>query len=198
VIKAVLVDAGGVLFNNVTEDSSFFERVGARYGVGGETIRAAYAAAEPVFERGGATAVDTIEAILSERGIDAGDGFRANVEGLYVSCVEPNRAVFDWLRRRPGAETLGVYLANNEARDWDYAKQRAFGHFDLFDETFSSWKVGRVKPTRAYFGAVLHARGLAPSDALLVDDDAGCVAAAIGLGLRAVRFDAALGPPELW
>ena len=197
-IKALLVDGGGVLFNNVTEESPFFPRLGSRYGVSPADLRAAYAASEPEFETGRTTASLTLREILTRLGGDLDESWAEELRQLYLSCVRPNGDVVAWLRRRPRNGGVRVFLANNEARDWDEAKREAFRHLELFDDAFPSWEVGHVKPEPEFFAAILSPHGLAPHEALVVDDNASCVGAAVALGLQAVLFDGARSLPELW
>jgi putative hydrolase of the HAD superfamily len=69
------------------------------------------------------------------------------------------------------------------ARDWQLPAR--------FDANFPSYAVGRLKPDADYFEHVLAALGLAPSQALFVDDHPLNVEAAARVGLHARR---AIGP----
>ena len=196
-IKALFVDAGGVLFNNVTEEDLFFLQLSERYGVSPAVIQAAYVESEPVFEVGKSTASCALHSILTQLGKEVGGESIEELKQLYVSCVEPNWEVFSWLRRRPHPRQMRVFLANNEARDWDCVKHRAFHHLDLFDDVFPSWKVGYVKPSSEYFFSILESCNVNPHEALLVDDNQSCIQSALDIGLEAVLFEGVHSLPDL-
>ncbi|WP_405590391.1 HAD family hydrolase [Streptomyces sp. NBC_01190] len=89
-------------------------------------------------------------------------------------------------RHRPD---LLLVLANNEAARWDAVKERAHGHLALFDVVASSWRVGQVKPTPAFFAAVARHCGRPLDDAVMVDDNPEVIAAARQQGLGVLLAD---------
>ena len=68
---------------------------------------------------------------------------------------------------------------------------------ELFDAHFYSCEVGAAKPDPAYFTRVLQALGVAPEEALFLDDTAVNVESAAGLGIRAELFARDGGGAEL-
>ncbi|GAA1825075.1 hypothetical protein GCM10009714_03490 [Microlunatus capsulatus] len=68
---------------------------------------------------------------------------------------------------------------------------------EVFDEHFYSCEVGFAKPDPAYFTHVLEALGVAPEEALFMDDTAVNVEAAAALGIRAELFARDGGRGEL-
>jgi putative hydrolase of the HAD superfamily len=63
-----------------------------------------------------------------------------------------------------------------------------WGRADLFDAQVFSYQVGALKPAACTYAAALAALGAAPGETLFVDDAPANVAAALDLGLDAVRF----------
>lgn len=68
---------------------------------------------------------------------------------------------------------------------------------EVFDALFYSCEVGFAKPDPAYFEHVLEALGVAPEEALFLDDTAVNVESAAGLGIRAELFARDGGGAEL-
>ncbi len=99
-----------------------------------------------------------------------------------------NEEVVDLIRRLRGRYKLAV-LSNAPAglprwlADW--------GIRDLFDVVFCSGEEGVVKPDPAAFQRVLERLGVAPEEAVFVDDTWSHVEAARALGLHGVHFTTA-------
>jgi putative hydrolase of the HAD superfamily len=68
---------------------------------------------------------------------------------------------------------------------------------EVFDVHFYSCEVGLAKPDPTYFTHVLQTLGLRPEETLFMDDTAGNVEAAAGLGIRAELFARDGGRAEL-
>lgn len=181
----LLIDAGGVLFNNVTEDSTFIADAAACLDLDPATMLAAYTSGEGEFEVGRRPVREVIDRGLRARGrLPMGDARWPVVERLYLEAVRPNRPLLRLLAEYDGPATL--VLANNEAEHWDRLKDRAFGHWGPFSRLACSWRLGACKPTVEYFDAV--GRLLEPAPAHrwhLLDDHPEVVAAARRYGLRA-------------
>jgi putative hydrolase of the HAD superfamily len=96
-----------------------------------------------------------------------------------------NDGVLDLIRRLHGHYKLAV-LSNSPpglARwlsDWEI--------LDLFDVVVCSGDEGVVKPDPAIFELTLERLGVAPEEAIFIDDYPGHVEAARALGLHAIRF----------
>lgn len=187
----VLLDAGGVLFDNVTEDSTFVEAVGNRFGVNPDALRQRYLAEEARFETGACAGTEALAVALESLGIGRSTISYRQLRMLYRSHVRPNVKLFDFLRmRRQGAAGSAYHLtlANNEAWDWEDEKDRAFGHLRLYDSLSCSWLLGHAKPDPEYFLATLSQTGAEPSEALLIDDNDSCLDSARTLGLAVHEY----------
>lgn len=96
-----------------------------------------------------------------------------------------NIPVLEVIRRLHGRYKLGV-LSNSPAglanwlADW--------GILDLFDVVVCSGDEGVVKPDPAIFRLALTRLGVAPHEAVFIDDSPGHVAAARALGLYGIHF----------
>lgn len=192
----VMLDAGGVLFNNITEDSPFFDLLAHRCGVHPDRLRQAYVAREDAVETGYTTGSDTVLAALVELGGNAGTLSPEHVRQLYGECVRPNRQLLTCLaeRRALRAGGMRLTLADNEAYDWEMVKHRMTRHLTLVDSLSSSWLLGLSKPDTAYFTAVLDRHQVGAAETLLVDDNPACLDAARGLGIATHHYR---GPEEL-
>ncbi|ONK15806.1 HAD-IA family hydrolase [Streptomyces sp. MP131-18] len=189
--RLVLLDAGGVLFNNISEDSPFFALLARRFAVDEQALRHHYESQDHAFEIGTITGVEAVIGALALLGVADGHAHTAEIRGLYADSVRPNAPLLDFLRQRRARgrpDGCHLTLANNEAQDWDLLKHRATRHLSLCDSLSSSWLLGLAKPDPAYFRAVPELLRFAPSRSLLVDDNPLCLAAAAGTGMATVRY----------
>jgi putative hydrolase of the HAD superfamily len=188
----VLLDAGGVLFDNVTEHSPFFAALAGRFGVGERALRERYEAQDAEFETGAHTGAAAVATALASLGVPRSAISPGELRATYGRYVRPNRPLLEFLRRRrhddSAARRYHLTLANNEARDWDAEKDRRFGHLGLCDSLSCSWLIGAAKPQPRFFTAALARLHADPAEAVLVDDNAACLDAARALGLAAHAF----------
>ncbi|MGQ0577055.1 MAG: HAD family hydrolase [Pseudonocardia sp.] len=187
-IHTVLVDAGGVLFNNVNEETSFLRDVAVHHGAPPDPFAARVAGAQGEYESDDRHVHEVLADALRATGApDTGRFDGAWVDRRYVASVRTHDIVFEHLRRLRGRPRRpALVLANNEARHWDSLKDDRFAHLRLFDATCSSWVVNAVKPAAGYFARVLAACGARAAECLLVDDRAAVVQQAALLGMRTV------------
>jgi putative hydrolase of the HAD superfamily len=191
-MRAILVDAGGVLFDNVTESSDFMADVARTHGVDPRAVLAHVERLDADYE----TNRRSVHAVLAEGLERAGSHTSydaAAVDRLYMASVVAHPPVFAELRRLRRRDDVVLALANNEAERWDRLKDEAFGHLGLFDVVGSSWRLGYVKPSPEYFTRLLAACDCAPQEALLLDDNPAVVAGARAVGVPAVLV---AGPVE--
>jgi epoxide hydrolase-like predicted phosphatase len=99
-----------------------------------------------------------------------------------------NEGVLDLIRRLRGHYKLAV-LSNSPP---DLARWLAeWGIRDLFDVVFCSGDEGVTKPDPAAFALTLERLGVAPEEAVFIDDTPGHVEAARALGLHGIHFTTA-------
>lgn len=187
----LLIDAGGVLFDNVIENSTFIADAARLLGVGSAELLAEYTSHETEFESNRAGVYQLLANWVQRiRGHDLDMAVRARIDELYLAATVPNTAMFSALRAvRDVGKTL--VLANNEAEHWDRIKDRIFGHFDLFDFHGSSWRLGVPKPSPEYFTQLdLLLSPLSRWQWHLLDDNPGVVARAREEGIAATQYAA--------
>ncbi|MEI5100655.1 hypothetical protein RB200_21690 [Streptomyces sp. PmtG] len=93
---ALLVDAGGVLFNNVTEDSDFLPQLADWYGVGTERLRQEIDRRDAAYETNARGVFDVLADALAAAGAPGPPVLdRERVTALYLAGVRASRPVFD-------------------------------------------------------------------------------------------------------
>lgn len=103
----------------------------------------------------------------------------------YFSDEAINEGVLDLIHRLHGQYKLAI-LSNSPPRlskwlaDWQI--------LDLFDVVVCSGEEGVAKPDRAIFDLTLARLGVAPEQAVFIDDSPGHVAAAQALGINGIHF----------
>ncbi|MFI9306707.1 HAD family hydrolase [Streptomyces triculaminicus] len=189
-IRTLFVDAGGVLYNNINEETGFLHEVADRYGVNREELtRRAYESA-PVYEAGGQHVHQVFRRLVADCRGPAGDVLQDTrwLDRAYLDSVRAYDGSFRALRElREERPDLTVVLTNNEAEHWDRLKNDAFGHFAMFDALCSSWRVGRVKPARSFFAEALRRCRATAAETLLIDDRLSVLRAGAGLGMRTLH-----------
>ncbi|MCZ7554992.1 MAG: HAD family phosphatase [Bacteroidia bacterium] len=98
-----------------------------------------------------------------------------------------NREYFDLLTEVRGRVKL-VMLSNTNPLHIDFARARFPEAFALFDHTVFSYECGFAKPDPRIFQNALTACGIAPEEALYVDDIAAYTTAAGALGMHAYQY----------
>ncbi|OAR23502.1 hypothetical protein A8W25_28825 [Streptomyces sp. ERV7] len=188
-IRVLLVDAGGILFNNINEETSFIPDIARRYAVDESRLLAAVLSSAHAYESGASHAYDVLRGLLEEAGSPFADTFDGEwVDRLYathVRCYRSNAVELAEVARAHPELTL--VLANNEAEHWDHLKNRHHDHYRLFDHLCSSWRVGQVKPSAEYFAETLARCGADPRETLMIDDRTTVIAAARDLGMRTLH-----------
>jgi putative hydrolase of the HAD superfamily len=96
--------------------------------------------------------------------------------------------------RRP---EVVVALATNQQRYRASFMTESLGYTQRFDHLLYSCDLGCAKPSGKYFRAALRRIGVAPANALFLDDHDRNVAAARSCGLSAERFHLSEGPTRL-
>ncbi|GGR77605.1 hypothetical protein GCM10010269_16090 [Streptomyces humidus] len=192
-IRTLFVDAGGVLYNNVNEETDFLDRVAERYDVDRARLARRVEEAAPRYESGASHVHEVIARLVT-------DGRRPMVRTpaeerwlnrTYLDCVRPHPGSFRALRElRAERPEVTLVLTNNEAEHWDRLKDAAYGHFGLFHALCSSWRTGRVKPAASFFTEALSACRARAAETLLVDDRATVLRVGAGLGLRTLHVTA--------
>jgi putative hydrolase of the HAD superfamily len=183
--KFLLVDSGGVLFRNVTEETPFIRIVASTYDVPEAALLKLYESMDSEFECGkkfGAQVLmEAVNRLNPLRRPEVGE-----LMEIYSSCVVPHEEALGFFSEWPREATgVGLILANNEAPDWDCIKNKMVTHLGIFEHICSSWILGHVKPSGPYFDALLAKCGATAEEVLIIDDSEECVDAARELGMQA-------------
>jgi putative hydrolase of the HAD superfamily len=189
--RVVLLDAGGVLFGNMTESSPFLTSLARRFAVDAQALRECYEEQDEEFECGRRDGAAAVGLALESLGVPPSKISRSAIRRFYGRTVRPNHELLAFLRTRwklAFGPRYHLTLANNEARDWDAEKDQRFGHFSFCDSLSCSWLLGVVKPRPEYFLTALGRLGFEPHDAILVDDNVDCLSAAEALGLSVHEY----------
>ena len=192
-IEAVISDFGGVLTSPLLDSFLAFQDSS---GVSLEDLGLAMAAvaaqtgANPLFEleTGRMTEADFLAALgraLTER-----LGRKIELHGFgerYFANLHPNEGLIEYMR---GLRERGYKLAicTNNVREWERRWRAMLPVDEIFHVVIDSAFVGSRKPERRIYEITLEQLGVAPKDALFVDDiELNCTAAA-ELGLHTVWF----------
>ncbi|MFB8235461.1 HAD family hydrolase [Kitasatospora purpeofusca] len=188
-VDAVLIDAGGVLFNNISEETDFLDRLARRYGADPALLPAALDERDAAYEVGRAHVHDVLRDALVAAGAPADLTVEPDwLDAQYLDCLVAHAPAFTMLAElREHRPDLRLVLANNEAAHWDRVKDGRHGHLGLVDVIASSWQVGRVKPSAEFFAAVSRSCGHPLDRSLLIDDNPEVLAAAERLGLHVLH-----------
>jgi putative hydrolase of the HAD superfamily len=185
-IEAVLLDLGGVLIEIVGADrmlawSPALPDMATMWNrwLASPTVRA--------YETGRLARAAFARGVIEEFGLDVDDeAFLAEFARWPRRMFEGTPALLEDLRRRFRIASL----SNTNELHWDRF-ERDWSLSSRFDANFPSHAVGRLKPDADYFEHVLAMLGVAPGNAVFLDDHPVNVAAAAKVGLVARR---ALGP----
>lgn len=180
-MKVVFLDSGGVLFNNILEETRFLGLIADRYDLDQLELANQVHRVAPLYESG----QFHVHQIL--RGVVGPDLNLNWIDGLYLDCLRSHSANIAAVRElRRSHPDVRIFLTNNEAAHWDELKNEEFGHFQLVDDLLSSWRVGHVKPSPGYF-AELRRVCPVPAEALLVDDRRSVLDVGARLGMRTLQ-----------
>jgi putative hydrolase of the HAD superfamily len=190
VIEAVVSDFGGVLTTPL-EDA--FIGFAADTGISLESLGLAMVAfggklgANPLYEleTGRLSERDFLAGLERELGDGVSmDGFAEH----YFARLEPNQALFDFLRELHG-RGLRLAVCTNNVREWERHWRTMLPIDEIFDVVVDSGFVGMRKPDPEIYRLTLERLGgLPPERALLLDDiDVNCEGAR-AVGMTAIRF----------
>lgn len=183
-VQAVLFDFGGVLAEEGFREGLFelARRQGldplAVHGVGMEAI---YATGYVVGRGSEAEFWRVMRQRTGLRGDDA--ALTATVLDRFV--LRPRLLAMVRSLRARGCRVAIL----SDQTDWLEELDRRFGFYREFDRVFSSYRLGKGKRDPSLFDEVVSALGIAPNEALFVDDMLANVVRAESRGLRGVLFE---------
>jgi HAD superfamily hydrolase (TIGR01509 family) len=192
--RAVLFDADGVLQRTAPWRDDLADVVGDENEARNEHLFDDIAKAEgPRTLRGEADLDHSLTKVL-----DRYDDVDLPVEAVHDAwhAIEVHEDVLDGVRALAGRGLIRALTTNQNEQRAAWMREN-LPYAELFDAHFYSCEMGLAKPDPAYFRHVLDALGIAPEDALFLDDTAENVESAARLGLRAELFARDGGRAEL-
>lgn len=188
-IRALILDFGGVLVT-MPQDSPSARRLAAELGVAASQLTAELLGSD-----------EWQRALVGEISAEEFDRQTHRRFGLPYNAHQPS-LIFRWfadetlsqelldlaasLRRPPEFQ---IAMLSNAATDLEQQILRQkLGIFDRFDLVINSARVGVKKPDPAIYHLALERLGVAPQQAIFVDDMPDNVTAAAALGIHAIHF----------
>jgi putative hydrolase of the HAD superfamily len=190
-VQAVIFDYGCVLcLDQPAEDRARIEALAA---VDPARFWAAYWEGRPDYDRGEITAHEFWAWVAGQTGATWGEGERETlIREDVASWIHMDWRMVAWLEALADAGIPVGLLSNAPVEVRDAVLGQAWAR-RLAHATFSC-DVGSLKPEPEIYRHCLEGLGVAPADALFIDDRAVNVEGAERVGLRAVRF---VGPGDL-
>lgn len=185
-IEAILLDVGGVLVEIVGADR-MLHWCRALPDMASMWTKWLASPAVRRYETGRSTREDFAREVVAEFGLDIDPGTFLDVFARWPRRMFPETpSLLAGLAKRYRTASL----SNTNELHWERF-DREWGLPARFHANFPSYAVGRMKPDADYFEHVLAALGIAPANALFLDDHPVNVEAAASVGIAARR---AIGP----
>lgn len=193
-LKAVMFDFGGVFTDSPFHAvSDYGEKIGASSEQVTEIVFGGYAVDSDHpwhrVERGEITLEEARESIMA---LGRAQGLDVDIWAVFAAMAENGgglrQELVDYLPRIRGAGYATGIITNNVVEFRDH--WRAMLPIDeLFDFVLDSSEIGMRKPNPAIFTRALQVAGLAPEQALFLDDFEGNIVAAEALDIRCIWVD---------
>ncbi len=185
-IKALIFDYAGVL--SLHQPREDVRRMEALSGVSGERFLEAYWGGREPYDRGEQDGPTYWRAFGRATGRALSEAqLHALIDADTASWVHLNEVMVAWLRRLQ-ASGVKTALLSNMGRELREYVGRSFDWCGRFEHQTFSCDVHRVKPEPGIYLHSLEGLGVAPSEALFIDDRAVNIQAAEALGLRGLLF----------
>lgn len=184
-LRAVLWDLGGVLLR--THDASGRRRWEARLGLAeGELDRLVFGCQASRAATLGRAGVDDIwSEVLASLGLPESE--RETLSRDFFAGDRLDKRLLDFLRQLRSSHKTGLITnAWPNVRPWIDGE---WGLADLFDLVLISAEVGLAKPDPRIYQLAVERLGVAPQEAVFIDDAEENVEGAMAVGLHALRFE---------
>lgn len=189
-IRALIFDLGNVL--DVLDDPAPWharrEAMAARLGLTGSDMWEQFYHSEPweLVKRGKITYPEYWDRLLSPLGLGDKDAQAAFVAELFEGVDQIHPTMRALLQELKPHYRLGLLSNTHEPDLESWLADRDLA--GLFDVVISSAKVGLAKPEAAIYQLTLERLGVAPEEALFVDDLSRNTDAAEALGIQCIVF----------
>jgi epoxide hydrolase-like predicted phosphatase len=188
-IKAIIFDFGGV-FDQQHEALGGFHEAAQRYGVSPEAFYDLLYSGDAWKQArtGTITGRAYWHQSMVALGHDPADDVDAFKAALFAGR-ELDAGVVAIARRL--ARRFPLALLSNATDELEAMLEHEFGIHDLFAVVINSARVGVAKPDPRAYQLALDGLGVAPHEALFIDDKPRNVAASLALGIPAIHFTSA-------
>ena len=187
-IETIFFDIGGVLLTNGW-DPGQRAAVLPKFGVSLDGYEARHNAANYRWERG----LETARWFFDQTVFYEPRAFK--FEDLWPEVEGQSGVLFpetyDVLRDLRKAGKYKVATLNNESRELNEYRVKAFGLREYFDYFICSGYVGEMKPHPDIYRTALEVSGTPPGQTVFIDDKAENCDAAVALGMQAIHFTSA-------
>lgn len=179
-IRALLMDADGVLQQLPKGFLADF----ATLGGGWDFVREVFGEEQRTMT-GEEDLLDVLNEIIARRGLSITTD---QLLALWYRII-PDQRMLDLVARARAAGVTTVLATNQQSYRGRWMQQN-LPYGDYFDYAFYSFEIGLAKPDPAYFSHIVEQVGVAPSEAVFVDDLPRNAAGARAAGLRAISYPA--------
>lgn len=164
-IKAIIFDFDGLVFDTETYDLQAFEKLYEEYNLDFQKV-------EWIKSIGSSLSFDPYERLLSNFPKVSRDQFRTKRSRIYQEILEgklPREGVVEYLKR---AKQLGlkIAIASSSTRSWIDEYIDKLGILSFFDYICTSDDVKNVKPDPELYQRVLSYFKIAPNEAIVFED----------------------------
>ncbi|HEY45102.1 MAG TPA: HAD-IA family hydrolase [Anaerolineae bacterium] len=125
-----------------------------------------------------------IEHIIDQKGWDISiEKVKQAIRNNFHNEIEGSREILTALAPR-----VDLVLLSDHAQEWVSYIRTAWPFLSLFQHTFFSFELGRMKDDPQTFHIVLNTLMLSPASCLFIDDNPGNVEIAEAVGIPSIRF----------
>ena len=184
-VKAVIFDYGEVLCHPPTPDET--TRLASFFGVGVDRLPGLWERNRGAYDRGDLTAEAYWSMLAADAGTAIGPGQMEQICNLDVAMWSNiNSRVVDWAREL-ASNGVKLGLLSNMHPDMVTHCRKQFAWIEDFDFVTFSAEVRLIKPDPAIYEHTLRGLGVAPAEALFLDDREINIGAARALGINTIH-----------
>ena len=183
-VKAIIFDWGDVLSRTLVFD--VLKETSERFGIPEGEILRAYIATAPAYERGSISSSQFVEDFLSALGDWRNFDPDRVLELPLRSWTEPDPTMIAVVRQ--ARQKYKTALLSNNIQDVVEEIRKKLPLDALFDVTVFSNEVGMRKPEPEIYTLCLDRLGVAPEEAVFIDNHESMCEGAQAVGLKALHF----------
>jgi putative hydrolase of the HAD superfamily len=177
-------DVGGVMLSNAW-DTAARRRAADKFGLDYAEFQTRHEMLKTAFETGRLSLHTYIrKAVFYRERSFSIDEFQA----FMFQQSQPIPETLEWLRALAKTGKYRLFTLNNESRELQEYRVKAFRLHEIFECFFTSCYLGQAKPDEGIYLNALGIAGCGKHHAVFIDDRALNVEPAIALGLNAVQY----------